>query len=79
MAEVLTVSNLIAITSLVSEIWLATERETDIIIYCLLGLVYVNLFKVFMNVKTKKEIHVLFTFHRFIVDVNVWKFSNGIN
>ena len=40
-------SNVIAIASLVSAIWRRTDRHTN----RLLDLVYVNLFKVFMNEK----------------------------
>ena len=56
MTEAVIVSNLIAIASLVSEIWLATDRQT----HRPLGLVYVNLFKVFMTKKTKCSLCVLF-------------------
>ena len=51
--EAVTVSNRIAIASLVSEIWLATDRQTDRQTDRSLGLVYVNLFKVIKTLKAK--------------------------
>ena len=49
MSEVVTVPTLMMMTSLVSEELLARDTHTD----RLLGLVYVNLFKVVMTLKKK--------------------------
>ena len=54
--EAVTVSNVITIASLVSEIWLSakdrqTHRETDYLASSML----INLFKVFMTLKTKQK------------------------
>ena len=63
--ETVTVSNLIASTaSLVSVIWLATDRQTDPQKHTdYLGLVHVNLCNIFIILKTKKPDH-LFSFSR---------------
>ena len=55
--EAATGSSLIAIASLVSEIWLSTDRQIEAQTHTQrpLGLVYVSLFKVFMTLKTNES------------------------
>ena len=59
----MTVSNLIAIASLVSEIWLAMESHTHTH-----GLVYINFFKL-LKIFDKKHKMIVF-YNRFLLDGN---------
>ena len=52
MTEAVTFSNVIAIASLVSEVWMATDGNTHTHTHTL-DLVYVNLFKVIKCLKEK--------------------------
>ena len=49
--------NLIHLASIVYEIWLATDIHTHTLADRILGLVYVNFFKVLNNFKTKTALH----------------------